>query len=565
MNDCFKMDKSIILDIFILIILIFGYIYIEDTYYFFKLIYSFLILYHIYISICVFKFYFPNNKPKIIIFVLTSLFIYPFSYFIIFDTNPFFFIFVYYLFFPYFWKSIFIVFIHSHIVSKFVIKENIYKQIENNSDFGENISLKGNISNSSKTTNDNSFKNYYFLFGIFSFIKRTKKRFFIFLISLILIIILDIVLFINRIKLWVFFNNKSKTLPKMTSTNTTFYITSTLFNMNNIIKNYIKEMIKLINYLGKENVIVSIVENGDSIDDTAKYLEEFQIYLNKQNIINRFIFDHEINDEREQQLLFFEHDEGYLRIKFYSQLRNKCLDLLYDLKNLNFSNTKILFFNDVIFKYQDIINLLSTNNEDYDAVCGLDFYDVFYDSWVSIDLSGYSLRHDFPFFVNKEGQDLVINHKPVRVFSCWNGVTAFTAEPLKDKQIQFRYELHEDRYVQHYLNSDQRFGYESECTYFHIDLFSLGYTKTFINPDVRVAYLYEYYYQKKDGYINIKDMKMYFKSYFKNLFKGRNKYMSNYKDRNITLSKILWDWYIENRKENEINHKTQGIDDFIAK
>ena len=324
-------------------------------------------------------------------------------------------------------------------------------------------------------------------------------------------------------------------------------------------------MIKLINYLGKENVIVSIVENGDSIDDTAKYLEEFQIYLNKQNIINRFIFDHEINDEREQQLLFFEHDEGYLRIKFYSQLRNKCLELLYDLKNLNFSNTKILFFNDVIFKYQDIINLLSTNNEDYDAVCGLDFYDVFYDSWVSIDLSGYSLRHDFPFFVNKEGQDLVINHKPVRVFSCWNGVTAFTAEPLKDKQIQFRYELHEDRYVQHYLNSDQRFGYESECTYFHIDLFSLGYTKTFINPDVRVAYLYEYYYQKKDGYINIKDMKMYFKSYFNNLFKGRNKYMSSYKDRNITLSKILWDWYIENRKENEINHKTQGIDDFIAK
>ena len=275
MYDFFKMDKSFILDIFILIILIIGYIYIEDTYYFFQLIYAFLILYQIYISICVFKFYFPNNKPKIIIFVITSLFIYPFSYFIIFDTNPFFFIFVYYLFFPYFWKSIFIVFIHSYILSKFAIKENIYKQIENNSDFGENISLKGNISNSSKTTNDNSFKNYYFLFGIFSFIKRTKKRFFVFLISLILIIILDIVLFINRIKLWVFFNNKSKTLPKMTSTNTTFYITATLVNMNNIIKNYIKEMIKLINYLGKENVIVSIVENGDSIDDTAKYLEEF--------------------------------------------------------------------------------------------------------------------------------------------------------------------------------------------------------------------------------------------------------------------------------------------------
>ena len=348
----------------------------------------------------------------------------------------------------------------------------------------------------------------------------------------------------------------------MASLNTTFYITATLLNIDYIIKDYIKEMIKLINYLGKENVIVSIVENNDSTDNTTEHLILFQDYFNKHNIINRFIFEHEVIDDREQQLLFFEHDEGYLRIKFYSQLRNKCLELLYDIPNLNFSNTKILFFNDIIFEYENIINLLSTNNEDYDAVCGLDFYDIFYDSWVSIDLSGYSLRHDFPYFVNKEGQDLVINHKPIRVFSCWNGVTIFTAEPLKDKKIQFRYELHEDRYVQHYLNSDQKFGYESECTYFHIDLFSLGYTKTFINPDVRVAYLYEYYHQKKDGYITIKDFKMYYRFYLESLFEKRNKYMSNYKDTNITLSKILWDWYVENRKENEINHKTNGVNDF---
>ncbi len=87
-------------------------------------------------------------------------------------------------------------------------------------------------------------------------------------------------------------------------------------------------MIKLINYLGKENVIVSIVENNDSTDNTTEHLILFQDYLNKHNIINRFIFEHEVIDDREQQLLFFEHDEGYLRIKFYSKLRNKCLELL---------------------------------------------------------------------------------------------------------------------------------------------------------------------------------------------------------------------------------------------
>ena len=48
---------------------------------------------------------------------------------------------------------------------------------------------------------------------------------------------------------------------------------------------------------------------------------------------------------------------------------------------------------------------------------------------------------------------------------------AFKAEPLKDKKIQFRYELNSDREVQYFLNADQQFNYESECTYLHIDLF----------------------------------------------------------------------------------------------
>ena len=46
---------------------------------------------------------------------------------------------------------------------------------------------------------------------------------------------------------------------------------------------------------------------------------------------------------------------------------------------------------------------------------------------------------NFPFIVNKEAQDLILSHKPFRVFSCWNGVTVFTASPLKNKTLQFRY------------------------------------------------------------------------------------------------------------------------------
>ena len=49
----------------------------------------------------------------------------------------------------------------------------------------------------------------------------------------------------------------------------------------------------------------------------------------------------------------------HLRIEYYAKLRNKCLDLLYELPNIDFNNTIIIFFNDVIFHYEDIINLLS--------------------------------------------------------------------------------------------------------------------------------------------------------------------------------------------------------------
>jgi hypothetical protein len=319
-------------------------------------------------------------------------------------------------------------------------------------------------------------------------------------------------------------------------------------NMDKIIMNYIIEMKKLINYLGKENVMVSIVENGDSEDNTREFLKQFQKYLNKNKIINRFYLENEIPDPRHE--IIFERDlQEYLRVKYYSQLRNRCLDLLYDLSDIDFYNTKIIFFNDIVFEYENIINLLSTNNENYDAVCGLDFYDIFYDSWVSIDLSAYSLRHDFPFFVNKEGQDLLINHRPIRVFSCWNGVIAFSAAPLKDKNVQFRYELDSEKEQNCTLYTDQQYNFESECTYFHIDLHSLGYTKKFINPDVRVAYSFEYYNMKKYGYLRLNDIFKYFKYYYESLFLKRNKDMSNYNDKNIKLNTVLENWFFENKKK----------------
>ena len=249
--------------------------------------------------------------------------------------------------------------------------------------------------------------------------------------------IAQIIIFLNRIRIWVYLNDKEKTIPNSALKNTTFYITSNLVNIGSIIDNYIEQLKYLIDYLGEKNVIISIVENEDSIDNTRNILSNFQNYLTEKKILNKFYLKREIEDPRKLNKPFVKYSR--LRIEYFAKLRNKCLEFLYEIPNIDFNNTIALFLNDIVFKFEDIINLLSTNNEDFDVACALDMNDkTFYDRWVSIDLEGDGMRKYFPFFINKEAQDLVVNHKPIRVFSCWNGAIAFRASSLKDKNIQFR-------------------------------------------------------------------------------------------------------------------------------
>ena len=155
---------------------------------------------------------------------------------------------------------------------------------------------------------------------------------------------------------------------------------------------------------------------------------------------------------------------------------------------------------------------------------------------------------NFPFIVNKEAQDLILSHNPFRGFSCWNGVTVFTASPLKNKTLQFRYK--KDNETRKYkINNCLDLNYESECTYLHIDLFNLGYTKKFINPDVRVTYEYKYYFKRKYYFPFFKDIKSYFYLYLKSLYSKRNKFMSDYKSKKIKFNSMVENWYFENKKK----------------
>ncbi len=530
------MDKNCIFNILILLFLFIGNILINTNLYF-LLIYLFLFLYHNYI-IYLFLINKLKQKLRLIKFIILSIILYSLTYFIICDPNPIFCFISYYIYFSNFFKGILIIFFHSYFLSIYLYDKtyNLINSAELSFDKIKNDILKKKI----------EAPRFYFLSNFIKYSKRSKNRTFFVLLIIILLLFINIVLFLNRIKIWVYFNKKEKTLPIASSRNTTFYITAMISDMESIINNYIKQMKKLIKYLGEQNVIISIIENGDSKDQTRKYLIEFQKYLNKKKVLNYFLLKHEIEDPRKKIFPFSKYSP--LRIQFYAKLRNRCLDFLYKLPNIDFNNTKIIYFNDIIFEYEDIINLLSTNNEEYDAVCALDFSDVFYDRWVSIDLDGNSLKPYFPFFINKQAQDLIVNHRPVRVFSCWNGVIVFNAAPFEDRKIKFRYKTN-NKTSKFRINNDQNADYESECTYFHIDLFNLGYTKKFINPDVRVTYQINYYRKRKYYYPSINDIISYFKLYFYSYKIKRNKYMSNYENKNIKFNSMVENWYKEKIKD----------------
>ena len=458
------MKKSII-NISLLLILFFGNVYIKNYNIYFVLIYIGLFAYHVYI----FLLFFGNNlfhffEIKNYIFISILLFV--ITYFIICDSNPFFCIIAFYSFYPNFIKAVLIIFTHTYILYRYInnINKNLFNRELSKETF-DKFQMKPNL-----------YVKSYFFSEIIIYCGKNKHFITISLI-LIFLIIINIILFLNRTYIWVHFNKVDKTLPIFHSKKTKFYIASNIFNVESIIHIFIKQMKKLIQYLGENNVIISIVENGDSKDNTRTSLKEFENYLNDKKIINRFVLTHEINDPRKEYFTSLKYTR--LRIEYYSQLRNKCFELLYELPNIDYNNTMILFFNDIVFNFEDIINLLSTNNEDYDVACGLDMSFMFYDRWVSIDFDGEGMTKYFPYFINKEGQDLIINHKPIRVFSCWNGVTAFKALPLKDKKIQFRYKLN-STLPKFILKNPAKTYYESECTYFNIDININFYLKQII-------------------------------------------------------------------------------------
>ena len=445
---------------------------VNDRDAFFKIIYtiSFAITFPKLIMFLFSKSITINTKFISIIKYFLSFFI---SHVFIREPNPIYHLFTFYLPIPYFFRSIFIIIFITYILNIRIIKSN---------------------------------ENKFFLSDFIISLLANKKKFFLFFSILI---ISKLSIYFYNLKYWIYFTPKNIALPSDTNNNTKYYICSVLFNIEPIAFDWISQMKLLINYLGKENIIVSILENGDSTDNTRKYLSEFRDYLNNEKILNSIITE---------RIIFRNKKE---RIEFLSELRDLSMDYLYKIKNLNFTNTKIIFFNDIIFRYSDIIKLLSTNNGEYDTACAMDFYEGFYDTWASQLNNGIYFGRMFPYLRNPEAQEAILNGEVIRTFSCWNGVAVFNATAFEDRMLYFR---HGTKIRQ------------SECTLIHSDKYFMGYMRTLINSDVKVAYTYEYYYKNHYIYPWSKHLITYFYYYFKYaIFKKRNKSYTNVKDRNVRL------------------------------
>ena len=176
-------------DIFLLIILFIGNIFINEQKYYFLLIYVFILLNHLYIYTILSK----NNQIQnyeLQIFLFISLFSFVFTYFIILEPNPIFSLLSFYTFYPNFIKGIFIIFMHSYVLYYYISQKkrivNLKSQEESSSKFKLQIKPE-----------------YYFLASFFnSLIQKSFYKNFI--IGLILFFSIEVIIFSSWITLLFF-------------------------------------------------------------------------------------------------------------------------------------------------------------------------------------------------------------------------------------------------------------------------------------------------------------------------------------------------------------------------
>ncbi|KAH7104564.1 cryptococcal mannosyltransferase 1-domain-containing protein [Auriculariales sp. MPI-PUGE-AT-0066] len=298
--------------------------------------------------------------------------------------------------------------------------------------------------------------------------------------------------------------------PEGYHTQEKYFICANFYENEDILPRWTQEMVKVIQYLGTSNVFVSIYENN-SEDYTPALLRRFDKQLEELGV-ERLIRTNDSSipppDTRQT---------GKTRIAFLAAVRNEVLKPLYERGGFD----RILFLNDIYFEAESVIELLRTYDGDWDQVCGLDFsYWGFYDAWVTRDRLGALVSSVWPYLMEDDGMNAIVDGAPAPVFSCWNGITALRSDPFlspeqrnrsstvlsKDKLWPWLPWGHPqyDKYAEtppadmpalRFRTSQEGWEcFSSECFLISYDFHrQFALHKVYINPNVIVAYDWDFY------------------------------------------------------------------------
>uniref|UniRef100_A0A0G4GBL2 Alpha-1,3-mannosyltransferase CMT1 n=1 Tax=Chromera velia CCMP2878 TaxID=1169474 RepID=A0A0G4GBL2_9ALVE len=272
---------------------------------------------------------------------------------------------------------------------------------------------------------------------------------------------------------------------------TRVFITALLHQNEDILPQWIANVLEVIEVLGTENVFVSINEGGSN-DGTSDLLRNMETELNLMGVPNQMMID----DNESVPFKYKKGDrKGSPRIEYLAKLRNIAMAPLWEMKeNEGIEFDRVLFLNDVIFCPGDALRLLAYDEADMACAHDYNIYGgkpVFYDSWVMRkghfqDHREGELSVKAHFSPERKEEELheacppapaacpKLASKAYQVFSCWNGMVQFRTEPIY-QGVRFRWGM----------KGECR---DSESALLPLDLWKLGYNKILADPSIQLSY-----------------------------------------------------------------------------
>ena len=214
---------------------------------------------------------------------------------------------------------------------------------------------------------------------------------------------------------------------------TRVYFVLNLANSEAVIPSLLSNVLKICLHVnttsGYPSCFISVYESG-SVDQTHQLLRIFAGDLKRLGIA------HEITTGGEVR------KRSVHRIDFLSKVRNMAMQPFY---RHSHQWDEVVFLNDVFMCATDIYTLIKQKHTHRaDVVSGMDYVFqkgqvLFYDTWVTRDMSGQSFQNSYPFIRDSGTQALYSQLKPFQVFTTWAGGVVFSANLLQENPwIRFR-------------------------------------------------------------------------------------------------------------------------------